>query len=330
MVLVTAMMAGAAAFAFSQEKPAGNNALPTGTVKFLGSATCLSGAPAGATCRSIQVSCSGIPDLNATLGTTLPSGTPKGTILLVSGHGGTTFFDSGFANTYLTDGYRVVQLAWASDWEDTGGVGLKSAACRPATVFKSVFTTVHKGSRTAGFCGQGTSGGGAALAYSLVHYGIADYFDYVVIAAGPGVSRMDYGCDKPLYTGPKLNLCPLLTDAPFTYTDGSKFNNWEGTTTCATRNPPQADIDKWAGDSLVSSGATYSYPKTSMSWFFCVTKPNNSTGQGKFLIDQVLPRTPADVNCYSGICTGEAVWQDAGAFDTTHSEMLSKCVPNHQ
>ena len=69
-----------------------------------------------------------------------------------------------------------------------------------------------------------------------------------------------------------------------------------------------------------------------MSWFFCVTPSvNNSTGEGKFLIDQVLPKNaPPDVNCYSGICKGENVWQDKTAFNNTHTDMLTQCVPNHQ
>lgn len=48
----------------------------------------------------------------------------------------------------------------------------------------------------------------------------------------------------------------------------------------------------------VTTGGNYAYPKTAMSWFFCTTPPvNNSTGQGKFLIDQVLPKNTPDVNC---------------------------------
>jgi len=35
-------------------------------------------------------------------------------------------------------------------------------------------------------------------------------------------------------------------------------------------------------------------------------------------------------HCYSGVCKGEAVWQDKTAFNTTHTEMLSQCVGNHQ
>ena len=308
------------------------NILSLGTVTVLGSVTCPNGATKGATCTSVNVACPGIPDLTATLGEALPTGTPKGTIILHSGSGGTTFFNSGFGSAYIGDGFRVVQLAWTTDWEDTGGVGLKSASCRGATVFKYVFDNVHNKDRSTGFCAQGTSGGGAAIAYSLTQYGLGNFFDYVVIAAGPGVARMDYGCDKALYTGGPLNLCSLITNAPYTYFSGGKVNSWENTTTCDAKSPLSSDIKKWAADSIVAPGANFTYPKTAMSWYFCATPPvNNSTGEGKFLIDRVIPKNnPPDVSCYSGVCQGEAVWQDPNAFNATQNEMIAQCVPNHQ
>jgi hypothetical protein len=331
-VLLLVGLASLSAFGGETSPEADRNALSLGTVTVLGPATCLSGSTKGAACTSINVSCPGVPDLTATLSEAFPTGTATGTIILLSGGDGTTFFNSGFANAYLADGFRVVQLGWTTEWEDTGGVGLKSAACRGATVFKYVFDNVQGGDRTTGFCAQGTSGGGAAITYALAQYGLSNYFDYVVIAAGPGVARMDYGCDKSLYTGPALDVCPLITSAPFTYFSGAKVNLWENTNTCNTKSPPQSDINKWAADSIVTARATFSYPKTAMSWYFCATPPvNNSTGQGKFLIEKVRPKnSPPDVNCYSGVCTGEAVWQDPNAFNTTQAEMLSQCVANHR
>lgn len=309
-------------------------ALPLGKVKVLGPTSCPVGAPGGAECKSITVSCPNLPDLPATLGVAKPTTASIGTIVLHAAGPGTSFLDSGFPDTYLGDGFNVVQVAWASDWADAGGAGVKSAACRPATVFQYAFQVVHGSSKLTGFCGQGISGGGAALGYSLAHYGLSEEFDYVVIAAGPGVSRMDYGCDPPLYAGQPRNLCPLLVDAPFAYSPGAaaRTDGWENTTTCGDANPSPGDISIWTRDSLVSAGANYTYPKTAMSWFFCVTPSslNESTGQGTFLIDRVTPKNdPPDVNCYSGVCQGEAVWQDQNAFNTTVSEMLSQCVPNH-
>ncbi|HEV2424512.1 MAG TPA: hypothetical protein VGZ29_06775 [Terriglobia bacterium] len=311
----------------------GRDVLSLGKVTVIGPTTCPQGAATGALCKEITVSCPGLPNLNAILGAALPTGPAKGTIVLVIGGPGTSFLNAGFADPYVTDGFQVVQLAWASDWAVANGAGVRSAACRPATVFKYVFNTVHGASRTTGFCGQGISGGGAALAYSLADYGFSNYFDYVVIASGPGVSRMDYGCDPKLYTGSSRDLCPLLTGAPFTYEAGiaTKVNNWENTTTCGLPSPSQSDIDKWAADSIVSAGSSYSYPNTGVSWFYCATAPYSfSTGQGSFLVDQIVAKNfPSDVNCYSGICQGEGVWNDPNAFSTTQSEMLSQCVPNH-
>ena len=127
--LLVFVCANVAAFGAAppQDNESTPNALPLGTVTVLGSATCLSGATRGAACTSVSVSCPGVPDLKATLSQAFPVGTPKGTIILVSGHGGTTFFNSSFANTYLGDGYRVVQLAW----QPTGRTPAASASRVP-------------------------------------------------------------------------------------------------------------------------------------------------------------------------------------------------------
>jgi len=307
--------------------------LQTGTVSVLGYVACPPGAAKAATCRSIRVSCAGLTDLDATLAVAVPGGNPSGTIVMLDGGSGTAFLNSGFPDIYVADRFQVVQLAWHSNWADAGGAGVKSAACRPATVLQFVYNVVQGGSPATGFCGQGISGGGAAFAYSLTHYGMSNLLDYVAIAAGPGVARMDYGCDPALYTGPPRNLCPLLPSAPFAYRNGTLVNTWEKTTACATPNPAPSDIQRWTADSIVSAGANYTYPNTALSWFFCVTPQslNESTGQGTFFIEQAIPKnSPPDVNCYSGKCQAEAVWTDPSAFNITLSEMLAQCKPNHQ
>jgi len=305
-----------------------------GTVTSNGTTTCPSGSPTTATCTSVTVSCTGLPDLNATLVVALPTGTTIGTVILHAGGPGVTLLNAGFPTAYLNDGFRTVQVVWASDWVAANGAGAKSAACRVASIFQYVFNTVHLADRTKGFCGQGSSGGGAAFTYAIAHYAMDAYFDHLVIASGPGLSRMDYGCDGSLYQGPPLNLCSSLTEAPYIYATRSAqmFNNWEATTTCESASPTQSDITHWMADSIVTSGGNYTYPTTSMSWFTCTTQPvNESTGQGKFLIDQILAQGASPtVSCYSGVCTGEAVWNDPTAFNDTVNDMLTKCVPNHQ
>jgi hypothetical protein len=303
--------------------------LAPGTVTVGKPTTCPAGAATGENCEEITVSCTGLPPLGAILGVATPTAPLIGTIILHGGGPGTNFLDNGFPNTYLAAGFNVVQIAWASDWATANGSGVKNAACRPATVFDYVFRTVHGSSRSIGFCGQGASGGGAALGYSLADYGLSDEFDYVVIAAGPSVSRMDYGCDPPLTTAPSL--CSLA-DAPYAYSPSGarKVDAWEGTTTCGASQVSQSDLTKWAGDSIVSEGGNYTYPQTGMSWFFCINQPNESTGQGSFLISQVMPKnSPPDVNCFKQQCQGEGVWQNTSAVDLTVNRMLSRCKPNH-
>ena len=106
------------------------------------------------------------------------------------------------------------------------------------------------------------------------------------------------------------------------------MDTWENTTTCAVKQPLQCDIDKWAADGRVTPGGNHAYPKTAMSWQICVTpRVNNSTGQGKFLIDLVHPKNTPDGSCYTGICKGESVWQDQSAFNAAHTGMLSRAQP---
>src|ERR1035438_5271208 len=129
-------LAGASAFGDNTMAEADQAPLQLGRVTILGPVTCPAGATQGAACTNVSVSCPRVPDLTATLSEAFPTATAKGTIILVNGGGGTAFFNSGFSNTYLNDGFRVVQLAWTTDWEDTGGVGVKTAACRSASIFR--------------------------------------------------------------------------------------------------------------------------------------------------------------------------------------------------
>ena len=66
-----------------------------------------------------------------------------------------------------------------------------------------------------------------------------------------------------------------------------------------------------------------------MTYWYCVTTPNMSTGQASFFIDAAHAKNPAEVNCYTGTCTNEEVFEDTGAFDLAVQEMTTDCVPNH-
>jgi hypothetical protein len=289
------------------------------------------------------VSCAGEPDLDLTIADVEPTGTAVGTVVAHDGGAGTGFYNGnttvagGFSKALTAKHYRFVQLAWAGDWASTG-MGIKKAGCRPATAFRWVFDHLHGGSQTAGFCGTGSSGGTAALLYSVAAYGLKDIWDHLQLAAGPTPARIDYGCDPTSYAGGARDLCPLLPNARWKYNyvaTGSSsvvpiVDGWEGTTTCDSASPPASNVSTWASDSLVSPSDDLSYAQTTMSFWYCVSTPNMSTGQGSFYIEQAHPKNePVAANCYSGVCQGEEVFEDTTAFAAAIDDMTTHCVPNH-
>ena len=237
--------------AFGDDTPAEGDQTPLqlGRVTILGPATCPANATQGAACTNVSVSCPSVPDLTAILSEAIPTVTAKGTIILVNGGGGTAFFNSGFANTYLNDGFRVVQLAWTTDWEDANGAGLVKASCRKQpssgmlfipcraqiTKLVSVLKVRAAEAPRSPMLSRNTSS--------------SDYFDYVVIGAGPGVARMDYGCDKALYTGPPLKLCSAADQLlPIPFFRRSKWTPGK-IRPRALSSAAASDINRWTADS---------------------------------------------------------------------------------
>ncbi|HJZ86020.1 MAG TPA: hypothetical protein VKN99_12665 [Polyangia bacterium] len=301
--------------------------LPTGTISGERMVPCNApNLPTGATCRSLTVSCPGIADAQAIVAVTEPASPAVGTVVMHAGGGGTGYLNDGFADPYLAHNLRVVQMRWSADWEQTASSGVLAAACRPATVIRWIFQNLHQGDRSRGFCGQGHSGGSGVLSYALTHYGLKDSFDFVVPSAGPPFGRIDYGCDPALYTGPPRNLCPQLTNAPIAFPP-HRVDAWENTTTCGTPNPPVADQARWAADSVVSPGADFDYPQTVMSFWFCATNPNETTGLGSFYIERISSQK--SVTCATQ-CTGEGVFNDPQAHQMMIDAMVAGCVPRHQ
>jgi hypothetical protein len=90
-----------------------------------------------AVCHIANLSgCLGADNLNFKYSYDSP-GSPLGTIVFFSGHGGTTpdTTENDFAGDYFKAGYEIVQLAWEDDWEDvdvpladTGGTWLAATS----------------------------------------------------------------------------------------------------------------------------------------------------------------------------------------------------------
>jgi hypothetical protein len=105
-------------------------------------------------------------------------------------------------------------------------------------------------------------------------------------------------------------------------------NSIEGTTSCGSdAGASSAEIAKWAADSVVSPGASYDYPLTPLSFWYCSNSPNETTGLGSFLTEQVT--SSATVTCAGGACLGEPVWTDPTNFANMVSDMVAGCVPRH-
>jgi hypothetical protein len=159
------------------------------------------------TCWGLNVSCpfvTPIKTYDATLKVTSPSGAPLGTIIFISGAGGSAFYDTNFTygaqviNTVVQAGFTAVQIVFdnpVAGWL-TGpaldGNGPLSLACLPATSMQWVYRNIL--SPGTPLCATGNSGGATAIAYGLAHYGLGSMLSMAEPTSGPPPARLDHGC----------------------------------------------------------------------------------------------------------------------------------------
>ena len=270
-------------------------------------------------CYDVNITCSDIASLSGSLAITEPSSAPTGTVILHKGGGGTSFLDMGFVDALASAGYRVVQIRYASDWEQEANRGMVAAGCRPATVFR-VVAQMFSGAPT---CLVGFSGGSGAIGFAMAHYGLENDVAYALLAAGPPFGRIDYGCAPTQYMGPPRSLCPALPNAPYAYSRGPRLDAWMGTMSCGQSTPTAAEVAMWRESSIVSSGADYDYGAVRMDWFFCASNPNETTGLADFYIDRITSAT--SVSCYAASCTGEQVFNNPVAFEDAVRAITTHC-----
>jgi hypothetical protein len=286
--------------------------------------TACPGMTTSLTCKRVTVGgCPGIESepLDAVVGL-LPTtaATVRGTIAHFSGGGGTGF-QMGATQAYATAGFTQVFVAWASDWEQTQASGIKTAACRPATIMKWIFDDYHAASRSTAFCGEGFSGGSGQLGYALAHYGLGDYFDYVNELSGPPFTRIDLGCDGDAPATAMVCGATVTMQLP-----PARLNPWENTTTCGTTGVPAADLAKWNADSI-GIGGTYAYPKTRVEFFDCTYQATAVTAMAQLFHDQIT--SDRAYHCYSQAdgCQGEGL--GTGNQEAARA-MIDGCTPRHQ
>lgn len=325
--------------------PLAARALPLGSVVNHGEIRCPFmgeySAATGAACYSLTVSCPDTADIGARVAIA-NSSAKRGSITMMGAGPGQIFFTDLFANKYVELGYQTAQIAFSAPWEDSGpGAGsILKAACRPATVFDWIDKNFHPRSRSAPFCMQGYSAGGAAIAYALTHYGLKSEIDAAMLTAGPPFGDLYKGCTGG---GPvPIAACGPGAETYFRFPHnggGSMLDRWEHTSTCSN-NPTPLDEAIWRSSSIDSPGADFSYPQTKISSFQCLG--NEAPGQGLFFFDQLAPSTISATHCARGGspmdpsgCQREAYWLNfdgsvnQSRFDQMITQMQTDCVARH-
>jgi hypothetical protein len=302
-----------------------SSATGLGMVTGVAATTCPANAPPGATCEQLTVvGCPSIENeaIHATIALVPAQGTRKGTVVHFKGGGGEGFEETGLQQ-FGAAGLQQVLVSWATDWEQTQSLGIKVAACRPATVLKWIFDdpTLHGGSRQLAFCGQGFSGGSGQLGYALAHYGMGAYLDYVNELSGPPFARIDLGCD---FSQPATaQVCGAADTMRLPTTN---LNTWENTTTCGSTTPSAAEVAKWNSDSI-SVGGVYSYPQTDVEFFDCTNNSTAVTAMAQ-IYEQQITAAAVGYHCYTQAdsCTGESLGAGAGAATQA---LIAGCTPRH-
>ena len=295
--------------------------------------SCPQGAPPGATCRQVTVTgCPGIATepLDAVVAVRAQTGTLRGTVVHFIGGGGEGF--QGVGQDYEAAGFRNVYISWLSDWEQTQSAGIRTAGCRPATILQWVFTepTLHNGSRSVGFCGEGSSGGSGQLGYALAHYGMGGVLDYVNELSGPPFSRIDIGCNGD---APPTSLVCGVADTTRLPSKLTAWENIQAPLACGSTSVPATELARWKADSI-AVGGVYNYPHTQVQFFACTFQATAVTVMGNAyfnVIAQAEGGNPglAQYHCYGQAdgCQGEAL--GTGLSDAKQA-LIANCVPRHQ
>jgi hypothetical protein len=295
--------------------------LPLGSVHDVQPTACTEGFASGSTCHSATVSCPGVADIAVAFGT---RGNPTaGTIVFINGTGdtipggGPTFFQA-----YSKAGFSLAQFIFATDWEDGGNI--LASACRPATMLNFLHATP-----SLPLCVQGASGGAGATAYALSWYGVP--IDNAELLSGPVFSEIELGCRTP-HASPiavkPTNGSPF-DDNPFYDQESSQVAAWTGTSCLPKSNSTENNLASEGAQSIVQSGAVFSFPSTNLSGWVCNNGENPSAAQAYLWFSQVT--TPWSLtsisNCEGAEGVGQGMTPQGTAGEQAITEdMLGKCI----
>jgi len=317
------------------DAPAGSLGTVSSVVDLPSCPTGIPTALAGATCKQITITgCPGIATeaIDATVAILSPTGTAKGTIVHFSGSGGEGYEGTGMMQ-YQAAGFQQVFVAWATDWEQTTSSGILAAGCRPATALQWAWSepTLHGGSTTTAFCGQGFSGGSGQLGYALARYGEGSLLDFVNELSGPPFARIDLGCDGD---DPASATVCGATDTMRLPGSLDTWENIQAPLHCGSTGVPADEVARWQNDSI-AIGGVYDYPHTDVEFFDCTYQSTAVTAMAQ-LYEQLIVQTESGdastgitgYHCFTQAdgCMGEGLGNGSTmAVDA----MIAGCVPRH-
>lgn len=309
----------------------------------------VSGSPTGSRCLTISVSgCPSLPPQRACVRVNSPSAASP-TLALFTGGNGTALYGGAFVSKARQANFRTVEIAWAEPlgWMDLP-YGFVANACLPASALRWAFAdpTLHAGNRGLGFCATGNSGGSSQVAYSLTHYGLGDWVDLAIPTSGPVTSQVSWGCDPTECAA--ANFCSFTPgtecpDAgqytrPIAYDCGGNRNHivaGEGTTSCvpACSSPTpmvsEADRKKWRADSVLSSDAQLTFPKTLVHQYLGCLDPTIAVTMALPFRDAVGSANGSRTSLTWEPTAAHSLAGDQQAGNDMLADLSANCIPRH-
>jgi hypothetical protein len=304
------------------------NPLPLGKISNVSSVACTSQFQ-NSVCYQATVSCPNTADMGVMWG--VRGAGRNGTVVFLGGGGGTVTYGSSFYPRYDSAGLVSIQVAWKSDWELAGSpypANILSAACRPATLLNYFHSQMARGS----FCAQGVSAGSAQVAYGLSWYGLAQELTNVELISGPVFSHITEGCEVP-NSAPTVRVVPTngqsWSDKIAYYTEATEVSGWTGQQCLPTFGSTISEDEAWDDQSIEQSGATTSFPTTSLSGWVCNNGLNPSAGQSYLFFSQVT--TPYALTAITNCAGAEGVTsgftpQGVSGQTAIEDDMVNQCV----
>jgi hypothetical protein len=316
---------------------AGGGAAPQapGTAKKLTTPCTLgAGEIPGTSCVAVEVSCPGIESLTAEVRVSPPTGGKAvlGTVVLGTGGGGIGFGDVQppvveMITALRAKGYQIVRRRWTGKqgWL-AGSAGAGALSCRYATLVTWIHDNVHVGGA---FCAAGNSGGSAEIAYALARWGRSAILDHVVMASGPPMARIDYGCladpADPWWSQcqslePSTAACPTecaYNAAARNFLDAT----YAPATPCSTSDAAMAAT--MHADSVLAPGAALHYPTTFAQFLFGAEDCTVSVPLGKLYAQAVT--SPKAVETVAGV--PHVLISSAAGAAATQASIEKHCVP---